>query len=148
MTKAQKAPVILLVEDDEDDYLLTLAAFRELGIESHLKRVKNGEELMRFLNKSNAPAGPETTPKPSLILLDLNMPKMDGHKALSLIKSDPDLRRIPVTILTTSQAPADILETYQLGGNSFIQKAVSYRNFVEQIKIICKYWLDIVKLPN
>lgn len=139
--------VVLLAEDDEDDYLLTVEAFKEAGIPNQLKRVKDGEELMDYLLKGISPGGHQACPRPGLILLDLNMPKMDGREALAKIKSHPDLRRIPVTILTTSKAYSDIIHTYELGVNSFIQKPVRFQQFVDLIKIVSKYWLCIVKLP-
>jgi len=148
MPKIQKVPIILMAEDDEDDYLLTLEAFKEIGIKNQLRRVRDGEELMSYLKKNGVSADSEDCPRPSLILLDLNMPKMDGREALSQIKADPDLRGIPVTILTTSDATSDIIGTYQSGSNSFIQKAARFRGFVDQIKAFCEYWLKTVKLPG
>lgn len=148
MSTNQDSPIILLAEDDDDDYLLAREAFMEVGKEIQLKRVHDGEELMGYLMKMGTSGESTEFPRPSLILLDLNMPRMDGHKALSLIKADQNFRRIPITILTTSQAKSDILTTYELGCNSFLQKAILFPDFVDQIKSLFKYWMDTVKLPN
>lgn len=140
--------VVLLAEDDEDDYQLTLHAFKEAGVANEVRWVRDGVELMDYLLKGLSPDGRQTCPRPALILLDLNMPRMNGREALAKIKSHPDLRQIPVVILTTSKAKSDILQTYDLGVNSFFQKPVRFQQFVDLIRIMSKYWLDAVKLPN
>jgi CheY-like chemotaxis protein len=141
-------PTILIAEDDEDDYLLTRDAFKEAGVGSELKWVRDGEELMDYLLRRGDYADPASSPRPALILLDLNMPKKDGREALREIKADRDLGRIPVLAMTTSNAKEDIQYTYGLGVNSFIRKPVGFNRFVDVVKIIEKYWLHTVKLPQ
>ncbi|MBI4383270.1 MAG: response regulator [Nitrospinae bacterium] len=135
--------VILIAEDDEDDYLLTMEALKEAGVNNHVHWVKDGEELMNYLGHDNG----DSIGKTGIILLDLNMPKKDGREALKEIKANPVLRRIPIIILTTSKAESDISHSYDLGVNSFIQKPVRFFEFVKVIKVLSQYWFDIVKLP-
>ena len=140
--------VILLAEDDEDDYVLTRDAFQDSRLINEMHWVKDGEQLMEYLLHQGAYANAHDAPRPGIILLDLNMPKRDGREALQEIKSHPELRRIPVVVLTTSKAEEDILRTYDLGANSFIRKPVRFEQFVENIKILRQYWLEVVELPN
>lgn len=148
MTEAPKDRVVILIaEDDEDDFLLTRDAFREAGLETDLRWVRDGEELMDYLLRRGGFASAESSPRPVLILLDLNMPKKDGREALKEIKAHPELRRIPVLAMTTSNAKEDIQYTYGLGVNSFIRKPVGFNRFVDVVKVIDRYWLQIVKLP-
>jgi CheY-like chemotaxis protein len=138
---------ILIAEDDEDDYLLTIEALKEAGIDKQVKWVKDGEELMSYLE----PEGTRRKPMaelPSLILLDLNMPRKDGREVLEEIKRHNTLRKIPVVVLTTSKAETDINHAYDLGVNSYIQKPVRFNEFVEVIKVLSHYWFQIVKLPD
>ena len=144
----KQLPIILIAEDDEDDYLLVRDAFLEFCIESDLRWVKNGEELLDYLKHRGAYTDPEESRRPGIILLDLNMPKKDGREALKEIKSDPALRRIPVVALTTSNAQEDILYTYGLGVNSFIRKPTGYGEFVDVMKVFDKYWHEIVQIPS
>ncbi|MFQ5450790.1 MAG: response regulator [Nitrospinaceae bacterium] len=139
---------ILIAEDDEDDYLLTLEALKEAGVNNKVRWVKDGEELMEVL-KTGVPNGNGKQPDiPGMILLDLNMPKKDGREALAEIKSHPALRKIPVIVLTTSNAENDITHSYDLGVNSFIQKPVRFHDLVGVIKVLSNYWLKTVKLPQ
>ena len=140
---------ILIVEDDEDDYLLTMEALKEAGVDSQVKWLKDGEEVMDYLNSITDPPseGCEQPPKPRLILLDLNMPRKDGREVLEEIKGNAGLRQIPIIVLTTSKADVDILHTYDLGVSSFIQKPVRFSDFVDVIKVISHYWFNVVKLP-
>lgn len=147
MTKSKEPVVILIAEDDEDDFLLTRDAFREADIQTDLRWVRDGEELMDYLLRRGDFQDPAKSPRPVIILLDLNMPKKDGREALKEIKANSDLRRIPVLAMTTSNAKEDIQYTYGLGANSFIRKPVGFNRFVDVVKVIDKYWLDIVKLP-
>lgn len=145
----QSRPInILFAEDDEDDYLLLRDALTEVGLGKHLHWVRDGEELMEYLHHTGAYQGSSNSPRPALILLDLNMPRKDGRAALKEIKSDPVLRRIPVIALTTSKSPDDLVHTYDLGVNSLIWKPLSYPGFVDIAKQLKKYWFDIVKLPH
>jgi len=149
MSVDTKGLQILIAEDDEDDYLLIMEALKEAGVESQIKWVKDGEEVMDYLNSitGSSSGGDENPPKPRLILLDLNMPRKDGREVLEEIKENPRLRQIPVIVLTTSKADVDVLHTYDLGVNSFIQKPVRFSDFVDVIKIMSHYWLNVVKLP-
>jgi two-component system response regulator len=142
--KNGKAITILMAEDDPDDRLLTKDAFAESRLVNGLRFVEDGEELMDYLRRQGKYRG---APRPGLILLDLNMPKMDGREALAEIKSDPTLRRIPVVVLTTSQAEEDILRSYDLGVSGFITKPVTFEGLVKVMQTINMYWLQIVELP-
>jgi two-component system, response regulator len=139
--------VILLADDDEEDRMLAADAMRESRVANDLRFVEDGEELLDYLYKRGSYAGPDAAPTPGLILLDLNMPRKDGREALREIKADPDLRRIPVVVLTTSKAEEDIYRTYDLGANSFITKPVSFEGLVNVMRDIGRYWIEIVELP-
>jgi len=139
---------ILIAEDDEDDYLLTIEALKEAGVNATVKWVKNGEELMAYLEPLNRIQKKGEVCYPSLILLDLNMPRKDGREVLDEIKKHETLRKIPVIVLTTSKADTDINRAYELGVNSYIQKPVRFNEFVEVVKVVSRYWFQIVKLPN
>jgi CheY-like chemotaxis protein len=141
------AATILMAEDDEDDCMLAREAVAESRLASELHIVKDGEELMDYLYHRGNYADLIQAPRPGLILLDLNMPRKDGREALKEIKADPDLRQIPVIILTTSNAEEDICKTYDLGANSFIIKPVTFTSLVEVMKTLGKYWFEIVELP-
>jgi CheY-like chemotaxis protein len=138
---------ILMADDDDDDCLLAREALAESRLANELYFVKDGEELMDYLYRRGKYVLESDSPRPGLILLDLNMPKKDGREALTLIKSDPNLRQIPVVVLTTSKAEEDIYRSYDLGANSFITKPVTFASLVEVIKTIGKYWFEIVELP-
>ena len=140
---------ILIAEDDEDDYLLTIEALKEAGVDTQIKWVKDGEELMDYLEPIGRATLKKSSPEfPSLILLDLNMPRKDGREVLDEIKKNDVLRKIPVVVLTTSKAETDINHAYDLGVNSYIQKPVRFSEFVEVIKVLSHYWFQIVKLPD
>lgn len=138
---------ILLADDDEDDCMLAREALAESRLLNELYVVKDGEELMDYLYRRGKYISPSNSPRPGLILLDLNMPKKDGREALKEIKSDPELRQIPVIVLTTSKAEEDIYRTYDLGANSFIIKPMNFSSLVEVMRTIGKYWFEIVELP-
>jgi CheY-like chemotaxis protein len=137
---------ILLAEDDPDDRMLTRRAIVESRMETTVAAVTDGEELMQYLTRKG-PYGTTDAPRPDLILLDLNMPRMDGREALREIKSDADLRRIPVVVLTTSEAEQDILQSYDLGVNAFVTKPVSFDALAEAMQSLGEFWFDLVKLP-
>ena len=143
-----KSIVILLAEDDEDDYILIKDALHDSRILNEIHWVRDGEELMDFLYRRGDYQDLLKSPTPGVILLDLNMPRKDGREALQEIKSDQNLRRIPVIVLTTSSAEEDILKSYDLGVNSFIRKPQGFSDFVTIMKTIGKYWFEIVELPN
>ncbi len=121
--------------------------FRENNLANPLHFVKDGEELFEFLRNEGEYSDILKYPKPGIILLDLNMPRMDGREALKTIKSIPELKKIPVIVLTTSREEEDMFKTYDLGANSFIRKPVEFEAFLETIRALGKYWLEIVELP-
>ncbi|TRO31178.1 response regulator [Pseudomonas sp. ALS1131] len=138
---------ILIADDDQDDCLMTREAFEECRISNPLHFVHDGEALLDYLRRRAPYDDEERYPLPGLILLDLNMPRMDGREALQAIKSDVLLRGIPVVVLTTSSAEEDILSSYNMGSNSFITKPVTYTGLIEVVKTLGRYWLEIVELP-
>lgn len=145
MSSAKASPIhILLADDDEDDRMMAREAFDVSLLTNPLDEVTDGVELMEHLH-GLLEQGKDL---PGLILLDLNMPRKDGREALAEIKSHPDLRRIPVVVLTTSKAEEDVMRTYDLGVNSFISKPISFDGLVEVMAELGKYWLEIVKLPK
>jgi CheY-like chemotaxis protein len=143
-----KAVTILMADDDEDDRLLTKQAFAESRLANDLRFVNNGEELMDYLHRRGQFKDPKTSPRPAIILLDLNMPKKDGHEALREIKADPYLRQIRIIVLTTSNAEEDICRVYDISASSFITKPVTFEALVDVVKTLGKYWLEIVELPG
>jgi CheY-like chemotaxis protein len=148
LKNANKSVLILLADDDEDDRMFTKEAFEENHLLNEIRFVNDGVELMDYLKRREKYSNPADSPRPGMILLDLNMPKMDGREALKEIKSDPALRSIPVVVLTTSKAEQDVLQTYDLGVNCFITKPVAFSDFIEVARTLGHYWFDIVQLPN
>lgn len=147
-TQKNKNPVpILIADDDSDDCQMIREAFQESRLLNTLHFVNNGEQLMSYLRHQGPYEDRNLFPKPGLILLDLNMPRMDGREALKEIKEDACLRSIPVVVLTTSQAEEDIFRTYNLGVNSFITKPVAFNALVQILRDIGHYWFEIVELP-
>lgn len=139
---------ILMAEDDQDDRLITRKALEQNRVANPLVIVGDGEELLDYLYRRGPYSNPDAAPQPCIILLDLNMPKMDGREALKVIKQDQDLRKIPVVILTTSKAEEDIMKSYNTGANSYITKPVTFDGLVDVIKSLKSYWLEIVDLPG
>jgi CheY-like chemotaxis protein len=137
---------ILLAEDDPDDQLLVKRAFASADLTTDLRFVNDGEELLDYLYH-RAGQSEETSPRPGLILLDLNMPKKDGREALREIKADPGLKHIPVIVLTTSNREEDIFQSYAMGASSYIVKPVVFSDLVEVIKTLETYWFQVVELP-
>ncbi|MGV3606343.1 MAG: response regulator [Planctomycetaceae bacterium] len=148
MNKPLKPITILMADDDADDRQMTREAFEESRLANDLRFVENGVQLMDYLLRRNNFQSPESSPRPGLILLDLNMPKMDGREALQLIKSDPRLKNIRVVVMTTSKAEEDIVRTYDLGASSYVTKPVTFAALVDVIRTMGKYWLEIVELPS
>ena len=144
----QKPITMLLAEDDYDDRYLISEALDESGIENQLYIVENGEDLLDYLKNRGKYTDKEKYPRPGLILLDLNMPLMDGREALAIIKKDPDLKMIPIVVLTTSQAEDDIQETYGLGITGFITKPMTFSGLVDIMKSVGNYWFQSVTLPS
>lgn len=147
MNYKQKQFTILIANDDEDTRFLMQEALREVRSAIRSEFVENGEQVLDYLYRRGEYAG-SNWDRPDLILLDLNMPRLDGREALTLIRSDPDLQQIPVVILTTSHRSGDILLCYRLGANSFISKPVTFEGLVEVMKTLCQYWFEIVSLPR
>lgn len=138
---------ILLADDDEEDLQMTVDALRESRLSNDVRMVRDGEELMDYLFRRGSYAD-GNAPTPGLILLDLNMPRKDGREALAEIKASPALRKIPVIVLTTSKAEEDIFRSYDLGVNSFITKPVTFAGLAEAMKVMAKFWFEIVELPS
>ncbi len=150
-TSAQEGPVrqgrsieILLVEDSPGDVGLTLEAFKEAKVRNHISVVDDGVKAMRFLRREGEY---QDAPRPDLILLDLNLPRKDGREVLIEIKSDPNLRRIPMVVLTTSREDVDILTAYNFHANCYITKPVDFDQFLKVVQSIEDFWLTVVKLP-
>lgn len=147
--KDQVRPItILIADDDADDRLMISDALNESRLANDLRFVKDGEELMAYLHRTGAYTDPTKSPRPGIILLDLNMPKKDGREALGEIKADPRIRSIPVVVLTTSKAEEDVYRTYDLGVSSFITKPVTFDSLVTIIRELGRYWFEIVELPK
>jgi len=136
---------VLLVEDDPGDVLITKEAFAENKVRNHLSVVNDGVKALQFLRREAEYAG---APRPDLILLDLNLPRMDGHEVLANIKSDADLQRIPVVILTTSDAEEDVLRSYDLHANAYVTKPVDFERFLGVVRQIDDFFVSVVKLPG
>ena len=145
MTDGRSPIDILLVEDNPGDERLTREALKEGKVYSNLHWVKDGVEALEFLRKQGKYKG---TPRPDIILLDLNLPKKDGREVLQEIKNDDKLKRIPVVILTTSKAEEDVLKTYNLHANCYVTKPVDLEKFIVVVKSIDAFWLTVVTLPN
>lgn len=135
---------ILMAEDDPDDRVLLEQALRVAGVGNPLAFVEDGEELLEYLLRRGRFA---QAPRPAVILLDLNMPRMDGREALAEVKAHPDLRAIPVIVLTTSSTPRDVEVCYALGANSFVTKPATFEALVNLARALDAWWLDVVTLP-
>jgi CheY-like chemotaxis protein len=144
MSRAEKVIDILLVEDSETDAELTLQALKQGKLENTVHHVKDGVEALKFLRKEDEYANEQ---RPDLVLLDLNMPKLDGREVLRQIREDESLKVIPVVVLTTSSQDQDILETYGLTANSYIVKPVDLNSFFEVVRQISNFWVRVVALP-
>lgn len=144
----QRQHLILMAEDDADDRLLTREALGEVNSIPELRFVEDGEELLDYLWRRGKYTDPLLAPRPQLILLDLNMPRLDGREALRRIKSSEELRRIPVIVMTTSNSPDDINHSYDAGANSYITKPLSFSDLVDLMQRVGAYWLDSVQLPH
>ncbi len=136
-----------MADDDPDDRELAAEALREAHLANELRTVEDGIELIAYLRHEGAYADPASAPRPGIILLDLNMPRMDGREALAVIKADPLLREIPVIVMTTSDAEVDIKHAYAVGANSYVTKPVTFAELVERVQQLGRYWLEIVELP-
>lgn len=138
---------ILIADDDEDDIRLVTDALKAIGATLDLRYVENGQKLLEYLHRQGAYSVVSSSPCPTLILLDLNMPIKDGREALAEIKADPQLRHIPIVVLTTSEAKEDIQASYELGVNSFITKPTTYTGLKKLMRTLYEYWIESVQLP-
>lgn len=145
--RQQDGLLILMADDDADDRLMAEEAFTEASVANPLVFVDDGEMLLDYLERRNG-FNAANAPRPGLILLDLNMPKKDGRTALAEIKAHPDLKSIPVVVLTTSKAADDIQHTYELGASGYISKPVTFAGLVEAIRLIKNYWVELVMMPT
>ena len=145
MGRRSRPASILMAEDDPEDRMLAADALEGNPWFSTLRFVEDGEELMDYLNQRGKYA--KGSPRPGLILLDLNMPKKDGRQALWEIRANRELRRIPVVVLTSSRAEEDIFKSYDLGANSYIAKPVKFQSLVDTMRILGRYWFETVELP-
>ena len=148
MPRNREPVVILLADDDADDRMLTQRALLESHLANELHFVEDGEELLEYLRRLGEYADAARSPRPHVILLDLNMPRLSGREALEQIKADPMLRTIPVVVLTTSEEEEDVLRSYDLGASSFITKPVTFEGLVEVMRSLGNYWFEIVRLPE
>ena len=135
---------VLLIEDDPGDVVITQEALAESKLMNTLHVANDGEQALRFLRREGEHAD---APRPGLILLDLNLPRVDGHEVLRQVKADPDLRRIPVVVLTTSQAEEDIVRSYDLHANAYVSKPVDFDRFLEVVRQIDSFYISVVTLP-
>lgn len=140
--------LILIVEDSPEDFEAMMRAFKKAGLRNPTARCEDGDEALDYLYQRGAHANTEVARRPALILLDLNLPGTDGRQVLETIKSDPELRSIPVVVLTTSRDPLDIEKCYSFGANSYIQKPVDLAGFVTALERLSDYWFEIVILPR
>ena len=139
---------ILIVEDSDDDYLATVRAFKKANLLNPVKRCTNGDQALDYLLRRGEFSDPEKAPRPNIILLDLNLPGTDGKEVLRAIKTDPDLRKIPVIVLTTSSAEKDIEQCYAAGANSYVQKPVDLVGFIQSVARLTDYWFNVSVLPK
>ena len=144
--KIEQKYCILVADDDTDDQFMLKEAFSSLNVDKEIRTVENGEELLDYLARKGKYDN-ELLPFPKLIMLDLNMPKIDGRQCLRLIRENKEYCKIPIIIFSTSNNPEDISQSYELGANSYIIKPYSYNELVEIIDIIKKYWFSVVKIP-
>ena len=137
-----------MVDDDEDDRMLAEQAFSRVGLTCPLEFVGDGDELLDYLLRRGRYAEGPAVPWPSIILLDLNMPRCDGREALAALKEHPDLRRIPVIVLTTSQRPSDVLVSYELGASTYIVKPVGFDGLINMAQRLVLYWFELAAIPS
>ena len=139
---------ILIVEDSDDDFFATQRAFKKAGLLNNIRRCSNGDQAVDYLFRKGEFADPETSPRPAVVLLDLNLPGLDGRDVLKMIKSDPQLRKIPVIVLTTSNAEQDIERCYADGANTYVHKPVDLQGFFQAVSRLKDYWLEVAILPR
>lgn len=145
MSEQQMGIEVLLVEDDPGDVLMTREAFEEHKVANRLSVVSDGVSAMAFLRREGEHAD---APRPDLVLLDLNLPRMDGREVLAAVKADEELRHIPVVVLTTSEAEEDVLRSYSLHANAYVTKPVDFERFIEVVRQIDDFFVSVVRLPR
>ena len=138
---------VLLVEDNPRDVRLTQRAFQQAGLPHDLRVVRDGDEALAYLHREGAYKEIETAPRPDVILLDLNLPRMGGHELLREVKQDSRFKQVPIIVLTTSERPDDVRLAYDAGANAYLLKPVEFNRFTEVIGQLGKFWLEIVELP-
>lgn len=148
MEESQRSTAILIVDDDEDDTIMTIRAVERLKLQHGVIPIPDGQELMNYLNRSGLYADAKRFPRPALILLDLNMPRLSGMEVLRQIKSDSRFRKIPVIILSTSDAERDVRDAYECGANAYITKPISFTGVLDMIASINEFWLQLVSRPS
>jgi CheY-like chemotaxis protein len=138
---------VLLVEDNPRDVRLTQRAFQQAGLPHDLRVVRDGDEALAYLHREGAYKATETAPRPDVILLDLNLPRMGGHELLREVKQDSRFKQVPIIVLTTSERPDDVRLAYDAGANAYLLKPVEFSRFTEVIGQLGKFWLETVELP-
>lgn len=142
------SPIILLVEDDPNDIELTLIAFEKAGVDSEINIARDGQEAVHYLYGTGPYAGRDPKQSPAVVLLDLQLPKIDGHEVLRRMRADERTRRLPVVVLTSSVEQSDLVRSYDLGANSFVRKPVDFVEFSRTAKRIAEYWLTLNITPR
>jgi CheY-like chemotaxis protein len=138
----------MIVEDNDDDFIATMRAFKKANLVNPVRRCTNGDQALDYIFQRGEFSAPGTAPRPSLILLDLNLPGTDGREVLRTIKAAPDLQKIPAIVLTTSNAEQDIERCYAAGANSYVKKPVDFEGFIRAIARLSEYWLEVAILPK
>ncbi len=138
---------VLLIEDNPRDVRLTQRAFKQVDMQHDLRVVRDGDEALAYLCHEGAYRDPSSAPRPDVILLDLNLPRMGGHEVLRQVKQDSRFKRLPIIVLTTSERPDDIRQAYELGANAYLLKPVAFTRFMDVLGQLGKFWLEIVELP-
>lgn len=139
---------ILLIDDNDEDVEITQRAFRKSGMANPVFRCRDGDEALDFLFQRGEFSEPAKAPRPGIILLDLNMPGTDGREVLEKVKKNPELKKIPIIVLTTSNDERDIEDCYEMGANSYVQKPVTLQGYMEAIQRMKDFWFDIVIIPS
>lgn len=139
---------LLIVEDSDEDYFITTRAFKKSGLANPIYRCENGDKALDYLFRQRQYADPATSPRPGVILLDLNLPGTDGREVIQIIKQDTELKKIPIIVLTTSDDERDIRTCYKQGVNSYVRKPVDLERFIEAIQRLKDFWFEIVILPR
>ncbi|MFA6016189.1 MAG: response regulator [Gallionellaceae bacterium] len=143
-----ESQLIMIVEDNDDDFIATMRAFNKANLVNPVRRCTNGDQALDYLLQKGEFSVPGSAPRPKLILLDLNLPGTDGRLVLLTLKASPELMKIPVIVLTTSNAEQDIEQCYAAGANSYVQKPVEFNDFIRAIARLSEYWLEISILPK